>query len=177
MVPFPNPLHPAVVHFPIAFVLLGAGLAVLAVLLRRWNLPLMVAILLVCGAAGAVVATSTGEEEAERLHEISAAGEEVLEEHEDWGELTRNIAVVAALLAVAAAFAANKRVAGIVLSALTAAAALAAAYSVVQTGHYGGELVYRHGAGVRAAADGAPSETAVSPSSSHEEKKNEEHGD
>ena len=181
MIPIPNPLHPAVVHFPIAFILLGAALAVLAVFIRRWNLPLMVAVLLACGAVGAIVATSTGEEEGERVEDMSPASEEILEEHEDWGELTRNIAVIAALLAVAAAFAANKRVAGIVLSALTAAVALSAAYSVAQTGHYGGELVYRHGAGIRAASAGATSsatsEQAAAPSRGHEEGEKEGHDD
>ena len=39
----PDPLHPAVVHFPIVLLLLGAPLAVVAVFVRRFNLPVTVA--------------------------------------------------------------------------------------------------------------------------------------
>lgn len=151
MIPFPNPLHPAVVHFPIALLLLGSVAAILAVFLRRWHLPVFAAVLLVFGAAGAAVATATGDEAAERVGDISEAGEKGLEHHEDWGEMTRNIAIAAALLSVVAALTANKRTVGVAFSILTALCALAAAYAVAQTGHYGGELVYRHGAGVKIA--------------------------
>ena len=170
MIPFPNPLHPAVVHFPIAFLLLGAGVAVLAVFIRRWHLPLFVAVLLVCGAAGSMVATSTGEEAAERI-KVSEAGEDVLDEHEDWGEMARNFAVMAAVLSIAAAFAANKRIAGRLLSGGTAGLALCAAFAVAQAGHYGGELVYRHGAGVKLAPTQAGSDQ---PKQGHESDKDDD---
>lgn len=160
MIPFPSPLHPAVVHFPIAFLLLGAAIAVLAVFVRRWHLPLLAAVLLVCGGAGAMVATATGDEAAERVGDISEVGEDVLEHHEDWGEKTRNIAIAAALLSIVAAFMANKKAIGLSFSVLTALCALAAAYAVAQTGHYGGELVYRHGAGVKVAPAQAASAQA-----------------
>ena len=160
MIPFPNPLHPAVVHFPIAFLLLGAAMAVLAVFLRRWHLPLFAAVLLVCGGAGAMVASATGEEDAERIRDISEAGEEVLEHHEDWGEQARNIAVVAALLSIVAAFTTNRKAVGLSFSILTALCALGAAYAVAQAGHYGGEVVYRHGAGIKAAPAQAASAEA-----------------
>lgn len=63
MIPLPDPLHPAVVHFPVALLLLGAAVAVLAVFVRRWHLPLFAAIALSLGALGAVAATVTGEKE------------------------------------------------------------------------------------------------------------------
>lgn len=151
MIPFPSPLHPAVVHFPIVFILTGAAVAVLAVFVRRWHLPLIAAVLLAAGACGAVVATVTGGQEEEMAGELSGAAEAVLEEHEEWGETTRSVAIVAAVLAVAAAATARYRLAGRGLSAATAALALAAAYCVAETGHYGGQLVYRHGVGINAA--------------------------
>lgn len=172
MTPFPNPLHPAVAHFPIAFLLLGSAMAVLAVFARRWHLPLLTAVLLVCGAAGAAVATATGEKDSERV-KISEAGEDVLDHHEDWGEITRNIAIAAALLSVVAALTANKHVVGRSFSVLTALCALAAAYAVAQTGHYGGELVYRHGAGVKISA-GPASDANAAEVTGHKGKDNDD---
>lgn len=148
MIPFPEPLHPAVVHFPVALLLLGAFVAVLAVVIRRWHLPLFAAILLSLGAVGAMVAVVTGEEEEEKVEHAIPAAEPVLEEHAHWGEGARNAGIIAALLAVVAAVLVKKPVGGRVLSALTACVALVAAYYVAQAGHYGGDLVYRHGAGV-----------------------------
>ena len=68
----PDPLHPAVVHFPIVLLLLGAPLAVVAVFVRRWNLPVLAAVVVALGAAGAVVATWTGGEAAELAGELSS---------------------------------------------------------------------------------------------------------
>ena len=174
MIPLPDPLHPAVVHFPIALLTIGAPLAVAAVFLRRWHLPWLAAIVLVMGAAGAMVAVGTGNQEEEMVEGGSAALEQVLDKHEELGELTRNIAVVAAVLAVAAAFSSRVRVAGRGLSVLAALAAVAAAYCVAETGHYGGQLVYRHGAGVNTMASQGGSDapsggTAVMPQGEHED--------
>lgn len=152
MIPLPDPLHPAVVHFPIALLTIGMPLAVVAVFLRRWHLPWLAAIVLVMGAAGAMVAVATGNQEEEMVEGGSEALEQVLDKHEELGEMTRNIAVVAAVLAVAAALASRMPIAGRGLSLLAALAAIAAAYFVAQTGHYGGELVYRHGAGTNVVA-------------------------
>jgi len=146
----PDPLHPAVVHFPIVLILLGAVVAVVAVFLRRWHLPMLAAIVLVGGAGGALVATWTGEEEAEMAGEISEPADALLEEHEEWGEWTRNVAIVAALLAVAAAGVGLTRHLRVArgIGVATALVAVVAAYSVGMTGHYGGLLVYKHGVGI-----------------------------
>jgi uncharacterized membrane protein len=175
MIPFPEPLHPAVVHFPIALLLLGAAVAVLAIFVRRWHFPLFAAVLLSLGAIGAVAATVTGEEEEEKVEHAIPSAEPLLEEHAEWGERARNAGIVAALLAVLAAIAANKPVGGRMLSVLTACAALVAGYCVAQAGHFGGELVYRHGAGV--ALDRGPgSGEKVQPArGEHEEERGEYH--
>lgn len=154
MLPIPSPLHPAVVHFPIALLLVGSAVAVVAVFVRRWHLPWLAALLLLIGAAGAVVAVGTGEQEEEMVETASAAAEQVLDEHEEWGEMTRNLALAAAVFAVAAAFAARVRIVGVGLSVVAALLALGSAYAVAQAGHFGGELVYRHGVGVNTAAGG-----------------------
>jgi uncharacterized membrane protein len=175
MIPFPEPLHPAIVHFPIALLLLGAAVAVLAIFVRCWHLPLFAAVLLSLGALGAVVATVTGEEEEEKVEHAIPAAEPLLEEHADWGERARNAGIVAAVFAVIAAIAVGRPVGGRVLSVLTACTALVAGYCVAQAGHFGGELVYRHGAGV--VLDRAPGSGANVPPvrGEHEEEERGEH--
>lgn len=151
----PDPLHPAVVHFPIVLLLLGAPLAVVAVFVRRWNLPVLAAVVLSLGAAGAVVATWTGGEAAELAGELNGGGEQVLDEHEEWGERARNAGIVAALLAVASAALFCKPAVARALGAAAALAGIAAAFSVAQAGHYGGQVVYKHGVGINTAAGAA----------------------
>ena len=99
----PDPLHPAVVHFPIALLLLGAPLAVVAVFVRSWNLPVLAAVVLALGGGGALVATWTGGQAAELAGELNGGGEQVLDQHEEWGGRARNAGIVAAVLAVASA--------------------------------------------------------------------------
>ena len=154
MIPLPDPLHPAIVHFPIALLLVGAAMAVAAVFVRRWHLPLFAAILLSLGALGAVAATVTGEEEEEKVEHAIPSAEPVLEEHAEWGESARNAGILSAVLAIGAAALASRPVIGRFLSVLTAFVAIGAGYAVVQAGHFGGELVYRHGAGVAVGAVG-----------------------
>ncbi|MFA7343181.1 MAG: DUF2231 domain-containing protein [Terrimicrobiaceae bacterium] len=148
----PDPLHPAVVHFPIVLLLLGAPLAVVAVFLRKWNLPVLAAVVLALGGAGALVATWTGEQAAELAGELNGRGEKILDEHEEWGERARNAGLVAAALAVVSAALGRKPVAGRAVGAAAALAAVASAFSVAQAGHYGGQVVYKHGVGVNTAA-------------------------
>ena len=156
----PDPLHPAVVHFPIVLLLLGAPLAVVAVFVRRWNLPALAAVVLALGAGGALVATWTGGQAAELAGELNGGGEEVLDEHEEWGERARNAGIVAALLAVTSAALFRKPVAARAVGVAAALAAVAAAFSVAQAGHYGGQVVYKHGVGVNSATADGTSPTA-----------------
>jgi uncharacterized membrane protein len=151
MISMPNPLHAAVVHFPIVLILLGAVAAIVAVFTQRWSLPLVAALLLCLGAFGTIVGVMTGKDEG-RL--VGSAGpiEQVLDEHEEWAERTRAFASIAAVVAVVAAL--TLRHVGIsrTLATGTAGIALVASWCVFQTGHYGGQLVYRHGAGVNASS-------------------------
>jgi uncharacterized membrane protein len=172
----PDPLHPAVVHFPIVLLLLGAPLAVVAVFVRRWNLPVLAAVVLALGAGGAIVATWTGGQAAELAGELGGGGEQVLDEHEEWGERARNAGIVAALLAVASAALFRKPVAARAVGAAAALAAVAAAFSVAQAGHYGGQVVYKHGVGVNTAAAGESPPTVEGGKKASKEGK-QKHGD
>jgi uncharacterized membrane protein len=155
MIPIPSPLHPALVHFPIVLILIGAAVAVMAVFLRRWHLPSLAAGLLLAGAVGAMAATWSGEEADEGAGEVTAQAEKILEDHEEWGERTRNLSIVAGLIAAGAAAVRHPKISrGLGIAA--AVAGLAASYAVAVTGHYGGQLVYQHGVGVSTSAPSDP---------------------
>lgn len=162
MFALPSPLHPAVVHFPIVLILLGAAVAVGASVIRRWHLSALAAILLGLGALGALVAYQTGEAEGELVAELNGV-EPVLDAHEQWAGRTRNVALAAAALALAALFTRRWPRTTHVLRAGAAVAALGASWCVYETGHRGGQLVYRHGAGINLAPAGTVATDRAKP--------------
>lgn len=155
----PSPLHPALVHFPIVLILLGTLVALPAVVTPRWNLRWIAAVLLALGAIGTAAALATGEEDGEAVEQVAGV-EAVLDQHENWAQRTQGFSIAAGLCALAAA-AATLRWPTLArgIGAASAIVALVATFCVVQTGHYGGQLVYRHGAGVNLAP---PSNTTES---------------
>jgi uncharacterized membrane protein len=142
----PDPLHPAVVHLPIALAVLIPVLGAAWILsiakgflpARAWLVVVALQLLL---AASAWVATETGEAEEERVERVIA--ERYIEPHEEAAEWFL-IAAGVAVLVMAAGLLPNRlgRI-GRVIGTLASLGVLAAAVSV---GHSGGELVYRHGA-------------------------------
>lgn len=153
----PDPLHPAVVHFPVALAFVAPLLALLgAVLVAKgvkplhgWSPVVLVTLLL---AAGAFVAVETGEDQEERVEAILP--EDALELHEERAELLRNVAVVALLLTGAGLLDGRK---GWVGRGLAAGALVGALVVAWMTGETGGELVYRHGAANAYVDPGGPS--------------------
>ncbi len=142
----PEPLHPAIVHFPIVLmVLLPVFMVSTWVLIRRgraslraWLLPTGLAVLLV---ASSWLAVRTGEAQEERVEEVVA--EAPLETHEEAAEAFLALAVVVGLVTVLGLARGRIGQAG---RALGTAGALALIAAGARVGHSGGELVYRHGA-------------------------------
>jgi uncharacterized membrane protein len=161
----PNPLHPAVVHFPIVLAFLLPLFAIGALVafrkgarpLRAWSLPLAVGAALTLSSW---VAVETGEQQDERVERVVA--EQPLETHEERAELFLTLSGI--LLLVSATGLARGVIgrAGRVTATIGAVALVVAA---AQVGHSGGELVYRHGAASAYVPGPGASARALAPTS------------
>lgn len=166
----PDPLHPAVVHFPVVLILAGTMAAVIAVFWRGGHLPRFAALLLGLGTLGTWAAVETGESDAGLLGKGTPPFEVLVDAHETWAKRTLalgSVAVIAATISITVGrWPRTARAAAIV----TAMVAVAAAYGVYETGHRGGALVFRHAAGVQVAANQAQDLSSSSPPGGHRDK-------
>jgi uncharacterized membrane protein len=171
----PEPLHPAVVHFPIVLAFLSpiaAAVMLWAIQSGRLNSRawLYVVILQAAVLASGWIAEEQGEHEEERVERV--IGEEPIEEHEEAAERFLAISGVTLALSIAGMLGSPL---GVVARALTVTAGLASVAMVAAVGHSGGELVYRHGAaaaytqGESAGASVGQAETAHDEHDDHED--------
>lgn len=147
----PNPLHPAVVHFPIVLLLLGAVVAIVAVFWRKNGVPALAAALLVLGALGTWAAVQSGESDGGLIENSSPQINGLIDAHETWAKRTLVISILAAFASGGTVLAARWPWAARAVAVVAALLSIAAAYGVYETGHRGGALVYRHAAGVEIA--------------------------
>ena len=159
----PDPLHPALVHFPIVLVLFGTLAAVVAMFWRQGFVPAMAAALLALAALGAWAAVATGESDGGLVENTSAGAAALLEAHENWAKRTLTAAAIAAVLAIGSVALFKFPVVARGVAVAAALAAGTASWTVYETGHRGGALVYQYGAGVNAlrAASAGESQNAV----------------
>lgn len=159
----PDPLHPAVVHFPIVLMTLLPVVAFGALwAIRRGAGPVQAWAIPVAAAAALTlsswVAVATGEGEEERVERVVPVTS--LQEHEEAAE--RFLLLSGALLLITAA-GLVRGVPGRMARLGATAGALALAGLGVQVGHSGGDLVYRDGA-ASAYTNGAPGEPMAADS-------------
>jgi len=150
----PNPLHPAVVHFPIVLMFLlpiitGAALWRLHDGARRrsWGLVVLTAAA-VTGSGW--FATRTGNTQEEFVEDVVA--EQPIHDHEEAGDTFVLVSWIVLGIAVVGAF---PGLAGRAGRALTLAGALALVYFGWRTGDLGGKLAYQHGAAAAYVTDSA----------------------
>jgi uncharacterized membrane protein len=162
----PDPLHPAMVHFPIVLIVLGTLASVIAVFWRKGYVPAFAAALLVMGALGAWAAIATGKSDGGLVENTSAGVEPLLEAHENWAERTLTATAIAAVIAIGAAalFRFPRAARGVAVAAALAAGV--ASWTVYETGHRGGALVYQHGTGVNTSRTTLGTETSAVPQTS-----------
>lgn len=91
-IPSWDAMHPIIVHFPIALLMIVPLLLVLGLLWRKYSRGLFMAsfVLMVAGTIGIYAAMATGEAGEERAEKIPAA-EVVFEQHEELAETSRTI--------------------------------------------------------------------------------------
>ena len=152
----PDPLHPAVVHLPIALAVLMPLVAASAIAaIARGSLPARVwwaAFVLQLALVGSAwLALETGEADEDRVEKIVA--ERYLEAHEDAAKWFLGVAGATALLVAVGLLPGRSGRVGRVAGGVASLAVLATA---VWAGHLGGELVYRHGAANAYAESGVP---------------------
>jgi uncharacterized membrane protein len=142
----PQPLHPAVVHFPVVLVVLLPVVALVAVLAIRRGVGVRGAWLpVVAVSAGLTVASwaavETGEREEEAVERV--VSRDAFHEHEDRAKLFLPLTVIG-LVVVSAGLLAGKP--GEVIRAAAVVTGVGLAIVGYMVGHSGGELVYEHGA-------------------------------
>ena len=148
-------LHPLIVHFPIALLLIAPVLVILGLVFSKHSKGVFLSafVLMVLGTIAVYVATSTGAaagELAERQKNVEA----VLEQHEELAETTRTIftaltIIFAAILIIPGLLKKNLgRASSAILHIAFLVFYLAGALVLANTAHQGGRLV--HELGVRA---------------------------
>lgn len=154
----PDPLHPAIIHFPVVLILLGTFAAFAAIFWRKHYVPLLGATLLTLGAVGAWVAVQTGKSDGGLVMNLSPQTTVLLDEHQNWAERTLTLAAIAAVVGIASVSLIRFPRTARAVAVVTALVAGLASYALYQTGHRGGALVFHHGIGVNVTAPAAPDE-------------------
>lgn len=142
----PNPLHPAVVHFPVVLAVLLPIFAIAAIWTirrsgaprRAWAVPLAIAGALLLSSW---LAVQTGEAQEERVERVVA--DQPLHAHEEAAESFMSATMVVFVVIAAGML---PGLAGKSARALGTVGAVVLVAGAAWVGHSGGELVYQHGA-------------------------------
>lgn len=138
--------HPQIIHFVIALFFVGLAIRILSWFLwSSWTRPAGAA-LLILSALASVAAVKSGDDAHGPVERIPGA-RDIVEHHEEKGELARNLMLALAaleLIALGLASKAKIRTGAYVLSGL---AGLYVGYELFEAAEHGGEIVYEYGGG------------------------------
>ena len=159
-------LHPLIIHFPIALLLVAPLFIILGLLFARHRRLLMISalVLMFLGTASSFVAVSTGEA-AGKLADRTPEVNQVLQHHEELAERTRltftvlTVVFAGLLLGPAVLKRPLAAVPAVVLTLLFLGVYAAGTVVLVNTAHNGGRLV--HELGVRSLMPPPPVATAL----------------
>jgi uncharacterized membrane protein len=161
--PIPNPLHPAVVHFPLVLGILLPFVAAWALITSRrsfkgtpaWRFVAVTAVLL---SVSAWVSVETGQQQEDRVERV--VGEAPIHTHEEAAEgfLLGSVIVTGIVLVGLLPGAVGRGARILAIPGTLVVVALA-----FQVGDSGGALVYRHGAASAYVTGSGVSASAVSP--------------
>ena len=137
-------IHPMIVHFPIALLIVGFVSELTGIISKKKLFTDTAFILLLTGGVGVVAAFFSGKYAGEGLIEAGTL-KQALETHEDAAELavwlTATAVIFRIVLAVIKKYSGMLRWVAVLLF-------FAAVLAIARTGFYGGELVFKHAAGV-----------------------------
>ena len=141
-------LHPQLVHFVVALIVVGVAFRWLSLVVKQGWLPIAAAVLVALGTVAAVAAVRSGVDAHGPVERVPGARPAVVE-HEEWGERARNAFLVLLVFEVIAAALATRqhpraRAAGLV-SAIVGLVAVGVLYRAADAG---GDLVYSYAGGV-----------------------------
>jgi uncharacterized membrane protein len=144
MLHLPDPVHPFAVHFPVAFLLLGAGAIFLSLLWPHRYVVRLAFLMMVLGALGSAWAHSTGTEEAAAIRYVAESTSVAVQEHKSASDLMLAAAWIAAIAAGAVFF--TNLIPGLSLLArlVAVSASLFLLWTMQASHHTGLELTHTH---------------------------------
>lgn len=138
-------LHPMIVHFPIALLLVGFVLDLAGLISRRDFFIKAGFLLLILGSLGVVAAYFSGDVAADTLTKTDDL-QQALEIHEESAEITLGLMAGVSIFRIGLVL--LKKFKGAFCWVVLGLFALGV-ISVVRTAYFGGTLVFKHAAGVR----------------------------
>ncbi len=139
-------LHPQVVHFAIALLIVGVVFRLASLTGRIAFAGPAASVLLILGTTAAVAAVQSGTAAHGPVERVPGSRDAVVE-HEDWGKRARNVFLAVAALEVLA-LALARRGKARPAQFVSGAVGLAGLFCLYEASEHGGELVYSYAGGV-----------------------------
>lgn len=139
----PNPAHPAVIHFPIVFIIIGTLVAICSLFFMKDLLTKFAVTIYIIAAIFTYFAEETGGEAYSDLEAAYPEAVPMLHHHADLAGITLKFTAAAAFIGLLALFLKKVKpklfsLTKIIFVALT----IASLYFIYQTSMYGGEMIY-----------------------------------